>query len=243
MDVSLKNFSSKTHFGYDSRIINIFNAQGIQYTRRDDTITFDNKSFVKNVFLNNNTKVFVELENIVGENGYLYFDNPAHYYRYFTALIFSFGNLEMIEFLQNRFDLNNLLGSYFGYLAYRFDDNAEIVHAVLSKLNKDFILPYKEIAFKAAEEDNINIFKYIYNQSPTISFSSKKKSFVWSKFNIEFLDFFLSESLFSEKDIAKGVKVVDTNDKIKLVLSYVESGRLKLRDGTIGLLNYLLNKN
>jgi hypothetical protein len=242
MDIVLEKFCNITYFEYDDRIINFLKVHNIKYYIGDDgDIYFGNKSFIMNVFLHGDIEVFVELSDIVKEQNYLRFDSEFGYYEYFSELIFPFGNLEMIKFLQSRTDLSKLPMSCFEMLGYRLDDNVEIVDAVLSKL-KISNNTYLKIVSNAVEVNNINIFQYVYNMIHVDSSELIKNNVIRNELNIEFLEFFLSKSLLSEKDIVDGI-IIDEKDKIYLILSYVESGRLKLSNQTIRLLDEALNKN
>jgi hypothetical protein len=157
-------------------------------------------------------------------------------------LIFSFGNLEIIEFLKSRIDLSELPRDNLHYLGYRMDDNVEIVDAVLSKLNENVTVKYQQIASSCLVMNNINIFKYIYDISQKNSHHLIISNLNWHESNTEFLEFFLSKSLLSEKDIVDKVKDLN-KDKINIILSYVDSGCLKLSSKTVELLSDSIDKN
>jgi hypothetical protein len=247
MDFILKQCGDMdTYFGYDERIINLLELHKIKYHIDDDgDICVENKSFVLNVFLDNNMEVFMELSNIVKEQNYLCFDSSeSSYCYYFLKLILPFGNLEIVEFFLSMINFEKFSAYCFEMLGYRFDDNVEIVDAVLSKLSigiSDII--YLKIVSNAVKVNNINIFKYILNRKQQPLLDSKEKYLVWEENNIEFLDYLLSRNALSEIDIINGVKIIHSKDKIELVLSYVESGRLILREDTIRLLKEYINKN
>jgi hypothetical protein len=196
---------------------------------------------------NNNIEVFSKLGDIVIENGNIYFGEG--YYLYFSRYVFSFGNLEMVEFIMDKINLSTASLDYVKYLAYRIDDNVEVVDAVLTELIADKkYRPYSEMAYYAMNANNVNIFKYIYNnilvyQDPELkSFSHTKDCFIWSTFHTEFLEFFLSKSLLSVENIVRGIKIANTKDKLDIVLSYVESGRLKLNCWGLKLLEDSIKK-
>jgi hypothetical protein len=248
MDSLLKKFSGEIIFRYDKRIVDLFCLHNIEYTVRvsfdGNAIFCQTKSLVMAIFLNGNVEVFSELSNVVREMGYIYFNKSEHsYYEYLSPLIFCFGNLEMIKFLQSKINLSRISPHSLKYLAYRFDDNVEIVDTVLKNLDNDHNFLYTDMAFNSMCVNNINIFKYVYNNSQMESFCSENNRLIWSNSNIEFLEFFLSKSAMSEKDIIDGIKIADNVDKLHLVLSYVESGRLSLKCKTIKWLNEAMVKN
>jgi hypothetical protein len=144
--------------------------------------------------LDNNIEVFVKLSDIVKDKHYIHFHgSESEYYKYFLTFIFSFGNLEMMQFVQSKIDLSKLSSKHFEYLAFRLDDNVEIVDAVLGKSRKDVNVPYTKIASLAMEMNNINIYKYIHNFTQKTPFRLQERKLTWTKCNIEFLDFFFVE--------------------------------------------------
>jgi hypothetical protein len=244
MDSVLKHFNYDTIFEYDQRIIDLLCLYGVEHTIDADgpIICCRNKSLLVNIFLSNNVEFFSELSDIVKDGGYRrFYGSHSYYYEIFSTAIFCFGNVEMVEYLSNKIDLLILPKYCFEYLAYRLDDNVEIVDTVSKKVTGN--IPYARIACSAAYANNINIFKYIYDFTlidgyPQIKFfNAIKNVLIWKKSSIEFLEFFLIKSLLSEKDIINGVKIVKAKNKIDLVLSYVDSGRLKLSSKTVDLLN------
>jgi hypothetical protein len=247
MDNILEQFNKDILFGYDKRIIDLFCLHDIPYVISDpgyDIIIYgETKSIVMKIFLNNEIEILSELSDIIRETGYCHYNDRSSYYEYMSIFIFSFGNMEMIEFLQSKINLSKIPDYKLQYLAYRFDDNAEIIDIVLSKLDEGKNIPYAEMANIAMDVNNINIFKYIYNNKlintdPQLtSLLGTNKSFIWRECSVELFDFFLSKSILSEKDIIDGIKIVDNEHKLEIVLSYVESGYLKLSNDTIELLN------
>jgi hypothetical protein len=247
MDYSLKRFVSRIRFSYDKRIIDLFLKYGIEHTLSDD-IYCPTKEFVVNVFISGNIEVFSELGNIIIDNRDYCFGQG--YYYFFSSVVFCYGNLEMIDFFKHKINLSNVLSDHFRYLAYRIDDNVEAVDAVLNGLIiGEKSIPYFDMALITMDTNNINIFKYLYqnvliHKDPELRyFDVTKKTFLWSTYDVNFLDFFISKSLLSEDDIVDGISIVNTKNKLDVVLSYVESGRLKLSDKTVELLNESINKN
>jgi hypothetical protein len=248
MDSVLAKFGYTVTFDNNNSIINFFNLHNIKYEKSDGMVCCHIKSLIPTIFMNDNIEIFVELCDIVEETNYRYFSGKTGYYYFLSDVILCFGNKQMIDFLQSRIDLCIIPTDNLKYLGYRLDDNVEIVHIVLNKFKNNQLVSYSVIASNAISSDNINIFKYLYNSlintDPLIEYcQGKTYDLIWTKSNIQFLEFFLSKSLLSEKYIIHGANIVNDNDKINLVLSYVDSGRLKLSDKTIKLLNRSVNKN
>jgi hypothetical protein len=248
MDFALAKFGYTVMFDNNQRIINLFNIHNIEYEMTNNKVSCKIKSLISNIFMNDNVEVFVELSNIIEETDYRYFRGKIGYYHFFTNVILCFGNKQMIDFLQSRIDLCSVPTNDLKYLGYRLDDNVEIVHVVLDQFKNNQYVPHTKMLAKAISSDNINIFKYVYNSvintDPLIEHCLMTKyNLIWTKSNIQFLEFFLSKSLLSEKDIIRGALIVTNNEKIELVLSYVDSGHLKLSDETVKLLNEFIDKN
>jgi hypothetical protein len=248
MDSLLDRFILEIKFEHDERILDLFRLHGIEYQVNNNIIYCKTKSLTLIVFVDNNIDIFSKLGDLVCEKGEnsLYFSSG--YYVYFSIFVFSLGNLEMIEFLYSKINFHYIPRDHFNYLGYRLDDSIEIVDRVINKLTDKNYLPFSDIAHAAMYANNINIFKYIYdnvfiNTDTQLNISPyTKENTLWSTHCVEFLEFFLSKSLLSDKDIRYGIKIVNTRDKRTIVLSYVESGRLKLSCETIQLLNELVNK-
>jgi hypothetical protein len=253
MDSVLQKFVSKLILPYDKRIVDLLDSQQIEYliNNPQDTYTIccQTKDFVTNILLNGNIDVFSKLIDPIAEKAHVHTVNEDHYFRLFWRLIFCFGNLEMIEFFHGKYNLLKVPYDHFEYVAYRLDDNAEIVEAVLSKIRGYTFPLFDNLASEAIYSNNIKIFKYIYDytlvdgESHIRFLYSIKRCFIWTSPCIEFLEFFLSKSLLSEDDIINVIDYDNILDKVEVVLSYVESGHLKLSSKTVGLLNEAINKN
>jgi hypothetical protein len=254
----LNTTSNELYFHKDNEIINLFDSLGIGYNLSGNTIACRTKIFVIKIMLENNIKALSRLGDIVKKSGYIHFYSCKNdldpFYLCMASYIFGFGTIEMINFLQSQLDIRklNMRRKCFNFLMSRYDDNIEIVYAILSKLigtidNELSVL--SNFAYKAASVNNINIFKYlcdgiIITMDPKmINFKLMKKALIWTTYDIDFLEYFLSKLVLLEKDIMGGINIVDSKDKLEVVLSYVDSGRLRLSNETVKLLNQLMDKN
>jgi hypothetical protein len=249
MDLLLIKFAPELNFPYNRRIIDLLRSHDVEHTYDIEVfmIFIPTESFVTKIIVNNDIDTFMAIGDIVQK---LYDTFPdCDYYKYLARLIMSFGNLEMIESLFTKINLSILSSYHFVIVGYRFDDNVEIVASIFNKLKDGgYQSLYSRIAYNAVTANNINIFKYVYEYTlidgkPQIeSFNLIKRCIIWENPSNQFLEFFLSKSVLSESDILNGIKLVNNKDKIDVVLSYVDSGRLKLSDKTIRSLNEAIDK-
>jgi hypothetical protein len=249
----LNTTSNELYFHKDNEIINLFDSLGIGYNLSGNTIACRTKIFVIKIMLENNIKALSRLGDIVKKSGYIHFYSCKNdldpFYLCMASYIFGFGTIEMINFLQSQLDIRklNMRRKCFNFLMSRYDDNIEIVYAILSKLigtidNELSVL--SNFAYKAASVNNM-----IIKMDPKmIIFEQMKRELIWTTYNIEFLEYFLLKLVLLEDDILNSIRSVDflhdinTSEKIKMVLSYVESGRLELTSKTIEMLNNVINK-